>query len=62
MCQFEWWLLTIHGKYSRLHVCFDRVNNGLTHKNNKQINGPNLYPHSRCDDAHHKLRGKLATY
>ena len=27
--QIGWWLLIIHGRNPRLHVCFDKVNNGL---------------------------------
>ena len=59
ICQFGWRLLILHGKYSRLHLCFDKVNNGPTHKT---ISGPILYLHSRCGPGHQKLRGELAPY
>ena len=32
MYQFWWWILIIHGRNWRLHVCFDMVNNGPTYK------------------------------
>ena len=28
MCQLGWRLLIVHGRNPRLHVCFDKVNNG----------------------------------
>ena len=32
MYQSGWQLMIIHGKYSRLHACFDKVNNGPKYK------------------------------
>ena len=29
---FGWRLLILHGKYPRLHVCFDKVNNDVIYK------------------------------
>jgi len=32
MCQFGWRVLITYGNYSKLHVSFDKVSNGPTHK------------------------------
>lgn len=41
--QFRWLLLIIHGKYWRLHECFDKVKQWPHILNNKKINSHSRY-------------------